>query len=188
MNKVVIEKLTVDAEKAKLDPGWTDLAALVREVEQGCRKNRLPLDELKELYEQSRAAEFSIGWVRSVKETREEYGYPYPSTQAVACRFGARTAFLVRRIHTPPGEEIPPPCYPVLPGDPAFEPLKWRDSVVSLFWQYVPKDLLEEIEASAVAQAREKAAEAEQRMKEIERLRSQEKIIIRVKQCKDPQV
>lgn len=131
-----------------IDPDWTDLRKALKTVQKGTRKNKLHEDDLKTLFDTSGEASFFSAWLHSVKKAPLRYGYDYPSSQAAACRLpSGSTAFVLRRISTPPGQAILPPVYPSKPSDRSFDYLKWRDSVVSVFWTHLTDAELEEIES-----------------------------------------
>lgn len=133
-----------------IDPTWKELCAALQRVQGGCRLNRIPESQLKELYGQAQGKDFFSARLMTADEAPAGYGFPYHSTQACACRLGAVTAFLVKREATAPGDYVRYPVYPLTPRDDGFNYLDWLDSVVRIFWTRLKDDEIDSLQMKPI--------------------------------------
>lgn len=150
----MLSELVPESTRLLINPSWRDLSSALALLQCRTRRNRLPLERLRQLFENSQQPEFFSATVLSAESAPPSYRYDYPSTQAAACRLGdGLTGFLLTRAHTPPGDIISPALYPGRPEDSDFDPEAWRDSVCLAFWTMLTDAEIDAVERKAIEYA-----------------------------------
>ena len=165
-----------------INPTQDELMKALIGLQKRMRKNLLSCEQLRQLYEDSRQDGFFSAYVSTTDTAPQRYGFDYPSTQAAACRLGeGLIGFVLTRSLTPPGETIIPPIYPFHPGDSNFDPIAWRNGVITTFWTRLVDDELAALDRTAIEQAminvvRRRAAEARRAQRQRDRDRQQREL------------
>jgi hypothetical protein len=149
--KVLSEAISANS-RILIAPTWDELCAFLQEIQEGCRINRIPESQLKQLYEQTRRADFFSAYIMTAEKAPAHYGFPYPSTQAAAVRLDDVIGFLVRRVNTAEDHYVDYPIYPLAPKDKEFDYKEWADSIGRICWPRLTDEEIDRLQMRSVVE------------------------------------
>jgi len=141
-----------------INPNWDEVKGAVRQVEKRCRKNKIDMQEVFELYEESSEDEFTQGW-RGRFACPERFSYGVEGTVSLMIRIpGGLTGLCVERQHVEPGARS---VTPIRESDPQSPSVDWFNDLLAVFWTHLKDEEVTALNHWMIQKVMQRAAEEE---------------------------